>query len=171
MRVFGFAGWSGSGKTTLIASLLPALLARGLSVSTVKHAHHGFDLDRPGKDSWLHRNAGATEVMIGSAERWVLMRELRDEAEPDLDQLARRMAPVDLLIVEGFKTYPHPKLEIIRPSLEKPRLYRGDASIRAVVASEALGDAERAALALPLFDWAALAAITDFVVAEAAPLQ
>jgi molybdopterin-guanine dinucleotide biosynthesis protein B len=170
MRVFGLAGWSGSGKTTLIARLLPELLTRGLTVSTVKHAHHDFDIDKPGKDSWTHRQAGATEVMIGSAARWALMHELRDEEEPPLDRLVARMTPVDLLIVEGFKRYPHPKLELVRPSLGKPRLYPEDDTIRAVAEVEPLPEAERAALALPCFAADDLAGIADFVIAAAAPL-
>jgi molybdopterin-guanine dinucleotide biosynthesis protein B len=114
MRVFGLAGWSGSGKTTLLTRLIPELIRRGISVSTVKHAHHAFDIDKPGKDSWLHREAGAREVMVASARRFALMHELRDAPEPSLDDLVARMAPVDLLLVEGFKAHAHPKLEIHR---------------------------------------------------------
>jgi molybdopterin-guanine dinucleotide biosynthesis protein B len=171
MRVFGLAGWSNSGKTTLITRLLPALIGRGLSVSTVKHAHHGFDMDRPGKDSWLHREAGAGEVVIASAERWVLMHELRGSQEPVLYELAARMAPVDLLIVEGFKSYPHPKLELVRPSLDKGRIYTGDASIKALAAVEPLPAAELAALTLPCFAADDISRIADFVTAHATPLQ
>src|SRR6201981_1964796 len=101
MRVFGLGSWSGSGKTPLLAALIPELVARGLSVSTIKHAHHEFDVDRPGKDSWRHREAGAPEVMISSARRWALMHELRCDPEPSLDELVSRMSPVDLLLVEG----------------------------------------------------------------------
>src|ERR1700734_4070661 len=111
MRIFGLAGWSGSGKTTLLTALIPELRARRLTVSTVKHAHHEFDVDKPGKDSWRHREAGATEVMVASARRWALMHELRDAPEPSLDELVAYMSPVDLLIIEGFKRYPHPKIE------------------------------------------------------------
>src|SRR5579859_3439813 len=100
MRIFGLAGWSGSGKTTLMTALIPQFTARGLSVSTVKHAHHSFDTDQPGKDSWRHREAGAREVMISSERRWALMHELRGAAEPSLDELIRQMSPVDLLLVE-----------------------------------------------------------------------
>jgi molybdopterin-guanine dinucleotide biosynthesis protein B len=112
MRVIGFSGWSGAGKTTLIVKLIPVLLARGLSVSTLKHAHHAFDVDRPGKDSYLHREAGASEVLIASANRWALMHELRGEPEPNLAQLLARMSPVDLVLVEGFKRDAHVKIEV-----------------------------------------------------------
>ena len=132
MRIFGLAGWSGSGKTTLLAALIPELVARGVSVSTIKHAHHEFDIDRPGKDSWRHREAGATEVMVASARRWALMHELRGDPEPPLDDLVARMSPVDLLLVEGFKRQPHPKLEVHRPSLGKPLIYPGDPHVVAI---------------------------------------
>jgi molybdopterin-guanine dinucleotide biosynthesis protein B len=122
MRIFGLAGWSGSGKTTLLAALIPELAARGLTVSTIKHAHHEFDIDRPGKDSWRHRQAGAREVMVASSRRWALMHELRDAPEPPFEDLVARMSPVDLLLVEGWKWHPHPKLEVHRPSLGKSLL-------------------------------------------------
>ena len=122
MRIFGLAGWSGSGKTTLLAGILPELVARGLRVSTIKHAHHEFDIDRPGKDSWRHRQAGASEVMVASARRWAIMHELRGATEPTLDELVARMSPVDLLLVEGWKRHPHPKIEVHRPSLGKKLL-------------------------------------------------
>jgi molybdopterin-guanine dinucleotide biosynthesis adapter protein len=137
MRIFGFAGWSGSGKTTLLTALIPQLMARGLTVSTIKHAHHEFDIDRPGKDSWRHRQAGAHEVMISSARRWALMHELRGAVpEPALDELVAHMSPVDLLLVEGFKRHPHPKIEVHRPSLNKPLLYPDDPDIVAIAADE-----------------------------------
>src|SRR5260370_10616248 len=126
MRIFGLAGWSGSGKTTLLAALIPELVARGLSVSTIKHAHHEFDIDQPGKDSWRHRQAGAREVMVASARRWAVMHELRGAPEPSLDELVARMSPVDLLLVEGRKRHPHPKIEVHRPALGKPLLYPDD---------------------------------------------
>src|SRR5436853_5368755 len=113
MRIIGLAGWSGSGKTTLITKVIPRLNARGLRVSTLKHAHHGFDLDQPGKDSFMHRAAGATEVIISSAKRWAILHELRAaEPEWDLPALLAKMSPVDLVLVEGFKRDPFPKLEI-----------------------------------------------------------
>jgi len=138
MQVFGLAGWSGSGKTTLLTRLIPELTGRGLKVSTIKHAHHEFDIDKPGKDSWLHRQAGATEVLVASSRRFALMHELREAPEPSLDELAARMAPVDLLLVEGFKAHPHRKLEVHRPSVGKPFLYPGDPHIVAIASDTAL---------------------------------
>ena len=157
MRIFGLAGWSGSGKTTLLAALIPELAARGLSVSTIKHAHHDFDIDRPGKDSWRHRQAGAREVMVASARRWALMRELRGDAEPSLDELVRRLGPVDVVIVEGFKRHPHPKLEVHRPSLGKPLLYPDDPHIVAIASDEPF------AAPLPLLSLADPAAVAGFM--------
>src|SRR5215469_4459277 len=132
MRVFGLAGWSGSGKTTLMTRLLPALIQRGVSVSTIKHAHHAFDVDQPGKDSHRHREAGATEVLVSSENRWALMHELRGDAEPALEQLLRHMSPVDLVIVEGFKRAALPKLEVHRAALGKPLLANEDRDIVAI---------------------------------------
>jgi molybdopterin-guanine dinucleotide biosynthesis protein B len=170
MRAFALAGWSGSGKTTLMARLLPELTGRGLRVSTMKHAHHDFDVDQPGKDSWQHRQAGATEVLVASGRRWALMHELRDDPEPGLIELARHMSPVDLLLVEGFKRHPMPKLEICRPSLGKAPLWPEDASILAVALDEALPEEWRSRLALPVLDLNAVAVIADFILAHAAPL-
>jgi molybdopterin-guanine dinucleotide biosynthesis protein B len=138
MRVIGLAGWSGAGKTTLLCSLIPALTRRGLRVSTVKHAHHVFDVDQPGKDSYLHREAGAVEVLIGSAKRWALMHELRDGPEPELPDLLRHMTRVDLVVVEGFKRGPHRKIEIHRAAVGKPMLHQGDPSIVAMAADPML---------------------------------
>ena len=132
MRVIGFAGWSGAGKTTLLRRLIPLLVGRGLRVSTIKHAHHRFDIDQPGKDSWEHRQAGATEVLIGSAQRWALMHELRGAAEPGLPELLARLSPVDLVLVEGFKTGPHPKIEVHRAANGKAPLHPDDPTIIAV---------------------------------------
>jgi molybdopterin-guanine dinucleotide biosynthesis protein B len=160
MRVFGLAGWSGSGKTTLLTKLIPELTHRGVTVSTIKHAHHEFDIDKPGKDSWLHRQAGAMEVMVASARRFALMHELRDAPEPSLDELVARMAPVDLLLVEGFKAHPHPKLEVHRPSVGKPFLYPQDAHIVAIACDTAL------AAPLPVLDLADAATIADFILGE-----
>src|SRR5262245_1675417 len=120
MRIIGLAGWSGAGKTTLLAKLLPWLTARGHTVSTVKHAHHAFDIDPPGKDSHTHRIAGATEVLIASSNRFALMHELRGAPEPPLRELLAKLSPVDLVIIEGFKREPHPKLEIYRAAVGKP---------------------------------------------------
>src|SRR5271155_3758226 len=138
MKLFGLAGWSGSGKTTLMRALLPELIGRGVTVSTVKHAHHSFDVDQPGKDSYEHRRAGAREVMVASAQRWALMRELRGAAEPSLEALIARMAPVDLLLVEGFKRHPHPKLEVHRPGNGKTLLCPDDPHIVAVASDRPL---------------------------------
>jgi len=138
MRIFGLAGWSGSGKTTLMTALIPELVCRGTSVSTLKHAHHAFDVDQPGKDSWRHRQAGAREVMISSQNRWALMHELRGAPEPTFDELVWRMSPVDLLLVEGFKRHPHPKIEVYRPSLGKPLLHPEDPLVVAIASDEPL---------------------------------
>ncbi len=131
MRVLGIAGWSGSGKTTLITGMLPLLRAAGLAVSTVKHAHHGFDLDRPGKDSFRHREAGAGEVLLISDQRWAL---LVEEAEPVLEALLPRLSPCDLVLVEGFKSHPHLKIDVYRPELGKPPLWPGRTEIVAIAA-------------------------------------
>jgi molybdopterin-guanine dinucleotide biosynthesis protein B len=158
MRIFGLAGWSGSGKTTLMTLLIPALVSRGITVSTLKHAHHSFDVDQPGKDSWRHRRAGAGEVMITSQNRWALMHELRGMPEPSLDELVARMSPVDLLLIEGFKRHPHPKIEIYRPSLGKPALHPEDPFIVAVASDERLPR-----LALPLLPLSDVGAIASFI--------
>jgi len=160
MRIFGLAGWSGAGKTTLLTALIPELVGRGLTVSTIKHAHHEFDIDKPGKDSWLHRQAGATEVLVASSRRFALMHELRDAAEPSLDELVARMAPVDLLLVEGFKAHAHAKLEVYRGSVGKPFLYPDDPHIVAIAADTALD------VPLPVLALADAAGIADFILGE-----
>ena len=132
MKVFGFAGWSGSGKTTLVERLLPEFTARGLRVSVNKHAHHGFDLDKPGKDSWRHREAGATQVLMLSSDRWVLMHELRGAPEPTLDEQLQLLEPCDLVLIEGYKAAAVPKLEIHRPSHGKPPLWPENPHVVAV---------------------------------------
>ncbi|MBN9005888.1 MAG: molybdopterin-guanine dinucleotide biosynthesis protein B [Rhizobiales bacterium] len=129
MKVIGVAGWSGAGKTTLLTRLIPYLIAKGLRVSTLKHAHHGFDVDVPGKDSWRHREAGAVEVLVSSGKRWALMHELRGADEPKLPELLARMSSVDLVIVEGFKREPHPKIEVYRAANGKPPLFPDDSHI------------------------------------------
>ena len=139
MKVLGLLGWSGSGKTHLLTRLLPLLIARGLSVSTVKHAHHGFDLDQPGKDSYQHRAAGAREVLIASGRRWALLHEL-DEPEPPLAELLTRMTPVDLVLVEGFKSHPHPKIEVFRPSLGQDPFWPNRTDVVAVATDDVLTD-------------------------------
>jgi molybdopterin-guanine dinucleotide biosynthesis adapter protein len=155
MRIFGLAGWSGSGKTTLLTAIIPQLVARGLVVSTIKHAHHEFDIDRPGKDSWRHRQAGASEVMVASTRRWAIMHELRGTPEPTLDELVARMSPVDLLLVEGWKRHLHPKIEVHRPSLGKELLYPDDPYVVAIASDEAIA---APIPLLPLGDTSAIAA-------------
>ncbi|WP_027283780.1 molybdopterin-guanine dinucleotide biosynthesis protein B [Rubritepida flocculans] len=132
MRVIGLAGWSGAGKTTLLAKLIPCLTGQGVSVSTLKHAHHRFDLDQPGKDSHTHRMAGARQVLISSANRWALMSELRGAPEPGLRELLAKLDPVDLVIIEGFKRDTHPKIEVHRAANGKPWIFPEDPMIRAV---------------------------------------
>lgn len=158
MRVIGLAGWSGSGKTTLLAKLLPVLVARGRAVSTIKHAHHAFDVDQPGKDSHTHRLAGAHEVLVSSAKRWALMHELRGEPEPTLAELVPHLSPVDLVIVEGFKTHEHAKLEVHRSAVGKPLLFPNDPNIVAVAS-----DTRLPGLALPFAALDDVEAIADLV--------
>ena len=147
MQVLGIVGWSGSGKTTLLTALIPHLRAAGLSLSTVKHAHHGFDMDRPGKDTYRHREAGAHEVMVATARRWALLHEV-DGPEPALPDLLARMAPVDLVLVEGFKTHEFPKLEVHRPALGKPPIWPDWPDVVAVATDVPLADCPRTVLAL-----------------------
>lgn len=147
MRLIGLAGWSGAGKTQLLSRLIPALLGRGVSVSTIKHAHHAFDIDQPGKDSRLHRDAGARQVLVASERRWALMTEHRGAPEPPLAELVAQLAPVDLVIVEGFKRGAHAKLEVHRAANGKPWLHPEMPDIAAVAADT------RPAAALP---WASL---------------
>lgn len=132
MKVFGFAGYSGAGKTTLIEKLIPLFTARGLAVSLIKQTHHDFDIDQPGKDSWRHRQAGCSEVLVASAKRWALMHELRDTAEPTLEQHLARLSPCDLVLIEGFKKEAIPKLEVHRAANGKPFLHSGDTHIIAI---------------------------------------
>ena len=158
MKLFGIAGWSGSGKTTLLTRLIPELAARDVTVSTFKHAHHEFDIDLPGKDSYEHRRAGAREVMVSSANRWAIVHELRGDEEPPLEALLAKMGPVDLVLVEGFKHEGHEKLEVFRPSVGKPPLYPDDPRIVAVASDETIPG-----LRLPRLDLDDVAAIADFV--------
>src|SRR3954453_21641075 len=166
MRVIGLAGWSGAGKTTLLTKLIPVLNRRGLSVSTVKHAHHGFDTDRPGKDSFEHRAAGAQEVLVGSARRWALVHELRGAAEPTLADLLERLSPVDLVVVEGFKAERHPKIEVHRAANGKPFLFRDVPNVRAIAADVSVPDAPVPVIALDDTD-----AVADAALAHAIPLR
>ena len=157
MKVFGIAGYSGSGKTTLLEKLIPQFTARGLRVSVIKHAHHGFDIDRPGKDSYRHREAGASEVLLSCNDRWALMHERRDGSDVTLDDLLARLAPCDLVLVEGFKQEPIPKLEVYRPENGKPPLFPERGDIVAVASNVVL------ATGLPRLALDDVAAIADFV--------
>ncbi len=161
MKVFGFAGWSGSGKTTLVERLIPVFTARGLRVSVIKHAHHGFDLDKPGKDSWRHREAGATQVLMLSNDRWVLMHELRGAPEPTLDEQLRLLEPCDLVLIEGYKAAAVPKIEIHRPSHGKPPLWPENEHVVAV-ATDADNDADLDC-PLPRLPLNEAAAVADFI--------
>ncbi len=166
MRIIGLAGWSGAGKTTLIAKLIPAIIARGLSVSTVKHAHHGFDVDHPGKDSFTHRAAGATEVLVASAIRFALLHELRNTPEPPFSELLQKMSPVDLVLVEGFKREPHPKLEVHRAVNGKPLIYPEDPYVMAIATDAPLAD-----VPLPWVLLDDVPAIVDLLVTHAMPIE
>jgi molybdopterin-guanine dinucleotide biosynthesis adapter protein len=165
MRVIGLAGWSGAGKTTLLAALIPLLKARGLTVSTLKHAHHAFEIDVAGKDSHRHRQAGATEVLIASGRRWALVHELRHEPEPPLAALLGRLSPVDLVIVEGFKREPHPKIELHREANGKPLLHPDIPGVRAIAT-----DAPLAGTGLPLLDLNEPNAIAEAAIRFSEPL-
>jgi molybdopterin-guanine dinucleotide biosynthesis protein B len=134
MKVIGIAGWSGAGKTTLISRVIPYLRQQGLRISVIKHAHHDFDVDIPGKDSWVHRQSGAEEVLVSSANRWVLMHELRGVEEPKLPELLQKMSPVDLVVIEGFKSQPIRKIEVHRKVNGKPLLFPGDPAIAGIAA-------------------------------------
>jgi molybdopterin-guanine dinucleotide biosynthesis protein B len=158
MRLFGFAGWSGSGKTTLIEKLIPRFTGRGLKVSLIKHAHHTFDVDTPGKDSYRHRHAGASEVLVTSSRRWVLMHELRGAHEPTFEEQVKHFSPCDLLLVEGFKHAPIPKLEVYRAETQEPLLHPNDAHIVAI-ASDTKVDTR-----LPLLSLDDDAGIAEFIV-------
>lgn len=164
MKVIGLVGWSGAGKTTLLVKLLPLLGRRGLVVSTVKHAHHAFDVDQPGKDSFEHRKAGAKEVLVASGARWALMHEHRDEPEPPLHGLLGRLSPCDLVIVEGFKRDGHCKIEVHRVGNDKPLLYPQDPAIVAIASDAAL---EGVPIALVRLD--DVEAIADLILTQAEP--
>ena len=138
MKVIGLAGWSGAGKTTLLTRVIPHLLNEGLRVSVIKHAHHNFDVDVPGKDSWRHRHAGAEQVLVSSGKRWALMHELRGADEPRLPELLAKMARVDLVVVEGYKSEPHCKIEVHRAANGKPWLFPGDAGIVGIATDTAV---------------------------------
>lgn len=158
MQIFGIVGWKNSGKTTLVTALVREFCARGLRVSTVKHAHHAFDLDRPGKDSFLHRDAGAQEVLIASQGRWALLHELRGAAEPILSELLQHMSPVDLVLVEGFKGEAHPKLEVRRNGIDGPLLAEVDPHIVAIATDDTIENKR-----CPAFSPNNITGIADFI--------
>jgi molybdopterin-guanine dinucleotide biosynthesis protein B len=164
-RIFGLAGWSGAGKTTLIRQIIARLVGQGLRVATIKHAHHAFDIDQPGKDSWEHRKAGAGEVLVVSDTRWALMHELNGAPEPSLTELLAHLAPADIVLVEGFKRSTIPKLEVFRAANNKPPLYAHDATIIAIASDTGLPDAGRPVLPLDDID-----AIAAFIQAHAEAL-
>ncbi len=166
MRIIGLAGWSGSGKTTLVTKVIPVLVGRGLKVATVKHAHHDFDTDQPGKDSWLHRQAGASEVAIVSSRRWAIVHELSGDAEPPLADMLAKLSPVDLVIVEGFKRHAHPKLEVYRAAVGKPLLHPDDDCIVAIAT-----DAPLPGAALPVVMLDDIESIANVLQAEALPRE
>ncbi len=161
MRVFGVVGWKNNGKTTLVERLVAHLAERGYRVSTVKHAHHEVDLDQPGKDTWRHREAGAHEVVLATARRWAVIHELRGAPEPSLDMLLARMTPVDLVIVEGFKRFPHPKIEVHRRERATPLLADEDKTVVALATDEPLSGSD-----LHQFHLDDIPAIADFILAR-----
>jgi molybdopterin-guanine dinucleotide biosynthesis protein MobB len=158
VRVYGVTGWKNSGKTTLVERLVAEITGRGLTVSTVKHAHHAFDVDQPGRDSYRHRAAGASQVLVASAARWALMTELRGAPEPPLEALLAELAPVDLVLVEGYKRDRHPKVETRRTATAQDPIAPGDPSIEAVAS-----DTPLSGLAVPVFDLDDVAGIADFI--------
>ena len=166
MRIIGLAGYSGSGKTTLLGKAIPRLIARGLSVSTLKHAHHEFDVDQPGKDSHTHRMAGATEVLVASSRRFALVHELRGEAEPPLAELLGKLAPVDLVLIEGYKREPHPKLEVYRAAVGMPLLAPSDTAIVAIASDVTLPSAP-----VPVLDLNDVEGIVEVLISRAVPLD
>lgn len=158
MKIFGFAGYSGSGKTTLIERLIPLFTGRGVSISLIKHAHHTFEIDQPGKDSFRHRKAGCTEVLVTSSRRWALMHELNGAPEPALHELVKRMSPCDLLLVEGFKRETIPKLEVYRAEVGEPLIHPHDQNVVAIASDTAV------ATSLPQLDLNAPELIADFII-------
>ena len=160
MRVYGVVGWKNSGKTTLMERLVSEITGRGFTVSTIKHAHHVFDVDRPGKDSYRHREAGAREVLVASGARWALMRELREEEEPPLEQLLARLAPVDLVLIEGYKRDAHPKVEAHRAETGAPLIASEDSTVKAVATNDPVEAAQ------PLLPLDNASAVADFILGE-----
>jgi molybdopterin-guanine dinucleotide biosynthesis protein B len=165
-KVLGVVGWSGSGKTTLITKLIPVLAGRGLRVATLKHAHHAFDVDQPGKDSYEHRKAGASEVIVSSSRRWVQMHEVGNEPEATLADLLKRLSPCDLVLIEGFKTERHPKMEVFRKAADKsPPLHPDDNRIVAIASDQSFPDA-----GIPVVDLNDTEAVADLICQRAKPL-
>jgi molybdopterin-guanine dinucleotide biosynthesis adapter protein len=165
MKVIGLAGWSGAGKTTLLTRLIPHFNALGLRVSVIKHAHHQFDVDVPGKDSWRHREAGAAEVLVASSNRWALMHELRGAAEPRLPELLSKLSAVDLVVVEGFKREPHRKIEVHRAANDKPLLFPDDPGIFGIAADVAIETR------LPTVHLDDIAAVAELLLRAAMPVE
>ena len=161
MKIFGIVGKSGSGKTTLLEVLIPAITKHGFNVSTIKHTHHQFDIDQPGKDSYRQREAGAKEVMLASSHRWALLHELRGDEEPEIEDLIQHMSDVDLILIEGFKFNNHPKIEVHRPSYGREPLWPDDPTILAVASDEQLRDIDR-----PLIDLKDIEGIADFIISH-----
>ena len=166
MRIIGLAGWSGSGKTTLLAKIIPRLVARGLPVSTVKHAHHGFDVDTPGKDSHTHRMAGATEVLVASGKRWALMHELREAPEPSIYDLLQKMSPVDLVLIEGFKSAHHVRIEVYRKDVGKLPFHPDNPHVAGIVSDTPFPDAGR-----PVVDIDDIEGVVELILAKAERLE
>jgi molybdopterin-guanine dinucleotide biosynthesis adapter protein len=164
MKLIGLAGWSGAGKTTLLTRAIPHLKAEGLRVSVIKYAHHRFDIDVPGKDSWRHREAGAEEVLVSSGARWALMHELRGQPEPSLPQLLTKLSAVDLVVVEGYKTDPHRKIEVHRAANGKPLLFPNDPAIIGIASDVAVDTT------LPVVHLDDIPGITAMMRAAAMPL-
>jgi len=165
VKVFGFAGYSGSGKTTLIENIIPVLVSQGKRVSLIKHAHHAFDVDQPGKDSYRHRQAGAGEVMLTSAQRWILMHEIADQPEPELPEQLLRMSPCDIVLIEGFKKQPIPKLEIHRKAHVVPYLFEDDPHIVGIATDEQVDTK------LPQFSLDDYASLSAFAIEMAADVE
>lgn len=163
MNIIGIVGWKNAGKTTLASALIRELSSRGLAVSSIKHAHHRVDVDQPGTDSYKHREAGAREVILAGGQRFAIMHELRDTPEPSLEQLLARLAPCDWVVVEGYKTHAHAKIEVHRQGTARAPLYKEDANIIAV-ASDYQADFQG-----PLFDVNDIPGIADFIIENVSP--
>lgn len=166
MRMIGFAGWSGAGKTTLLSKVIPRLVARGYTVSTVKHAHHGFDVDTPGKDSHAHRMAGATEVLVASGKRWALMHELREAPEPTIYELIAKMSPADFVLIEGFKWAQHARIEVYRREVGKPPFHPENPYVVGIVSDVAFPEAGR-----PVVDINDVEGVVELILAKAETLE